>query len=141
MVCLGNICRSPMAEYMLRDAAVRAGVDIEVESAGVSAEVGNRATREARQVLAENGINADAHIARMLTEQMLIEADLVLVATESLKRRVMNFANASESKVRLMLGDRDLADPWGLTMRDYRETAEQLQPVVDDLVALVGGSE
>ncbi len=135
MVCLGNICRSPMAEFMLRDAAANAGVNIEVESAGVSAEVGRPATREAREVLAEIGVSGEGHFARMLTEQMLAEADLVLVATESLMRRVMQFDGADASKTKLMLVDADLPDPWGLSLEDYRDTAEQLEHMVNRVVA------
>lgn len=135
MVCLGNICRSPMAEFMLRDAAANAGVNIEVESAGVSAEVGRPATREAREVLAEIGVSGEGHVARMLTEQMLADADLVLVATESLMRRVMQFDGADASKTKLMLVDADLPDPWGLSLEDYRDTAEQLEHMVNRVIA------
>ena len=135
MVCLGNICRSPMAEFILRDAAANAGLTIEVESAGVSAEVGRPATREASQVLAELGVSGEGHVARMLTERMLVEADLVLVATESLRRRVMQFDNADASKTNLMLVDADLPDPWGLSLEDYRDTATRLQGMVDRVIA------
>ena len=135
MVCLGNICRSPMAEFMLRDAAANADISIEGESAGVSAEVGRPATREARQVLAELGVSGEGHVARMLTEQMLAGADLVLVATESLLGRVMQFNNADASKTKLMLGDADLADPWGLSLENYRDTARQLEPMVNRVIA------
>jgi len=137
MVCLGNICRSPMAEFMLRDAAATAGLAIEVESAGVSAEVGRPATREARQVLSEIGVSGEGHVARMLTEQMLAEADLVLVATESLMRRVMQFNGADASKTKLMLVDADLPDPWGLSLEDYRDTATRLKGLVDRVIAAV----
>jgi protein-tyrosine-phosphatase len=135
MVCLGNICRSPMAEFMLRDAAANAGVNIEVESAGVSAEVGRSATREARVVLAEIGVSGEGHVARMLTEQMLADADLVLVATESLMRRVMQFIGADAAKTKLMLVDADLPDPWGLSLEDYRDTARQLEHMVNRVIA------
>ena len=59
-VCLGNICRSPMAEFMLRDAVAGrqslSGQPIVVHGAGVAAEVGSPATREVRAVLADAGI-------------------------------------------------------------------------------------
>ena len=135
MVCLGNICRSPMAEFMLRDAAAQAGLAIEVEIAGVSAEVGRPATFEARAVLAEIGVSGEGHVARVLTEQMLVDADLVLVATESLMRRVMQFDSADAGKTQLMLGDADLLDPWGMSLEDYRRTARELQGMVDGVIA------
>ncbi len=140
-VCLGNICRSPMAEFMLRDAVAGrqslSGQPIVVHGAGVAAEVGSPATREVREVLAEVGIAGDGHIARQLTDEMLEQADLVLVATEDVRRRVLRYASADASKVQLMLGDQDLSDPWGVPLDDYRETFAQLKPRVDALAAAI----
>lgn len=141
MVCLGNICRSPMAEFMLRDAASKQRMPIQVESAGINAEVGNPATREARQVMDERGIDADDHVARQLTEEMLHAADLVLVATESIRRRVIAYPGADAARVHLMLETRDLADPWGLSLTEYRETAWELDDMVERVLKLVGSSE
>ncbi len=140
-VCLGNICRSPMAEFMLRDAVAGrqslSGQPIVVHGAGVAAEVGSPATREVREVLAEVGIAGDGHIARQLTDEMLEQADLVLVATEDVRRRVLRYASADASKVQLMRGDQDLSDPWGMPLDDYRETFAQLKPRVDALAAAI----
>jgi protein-tyrosine-phosphatase len=68
---------------------------------------------------------------------MLEQADLVLVATEDVRRRVLRYAAADASKVQLMLGDQDLSDPWGMPIDDYRETFEQLKPRVDALAAAI----
>jgi len=140
-VCLGNICRSPMAEFMLRDAVAGrqslSGQPIVVHGAGVAAEVGSPATREVREVLAEAGISGEGHVARQLTDEMLEQADLVLVATEDVRRRVLRYASAEASKVQLMLGDQDLSDPWGMPIDEYRETFEQLKPRVEALAAAI----
>ena len=140
-VCLGNICRSPMAEFMLRDAVAGrqslSGQPIVVHGAGVAAEAGSPATREVREVLAEAGIAGEDHVARQLTDEMLEQADLVLVATEDVRRRVLRYASADASKVQLMLGDQDLSDPWGMPLDDYRETFEQLKPRVAALAAAI----
>ena len=129
-VCLGNICRSPMAEFMLRDAVAGrqslSGQPIVVHGAGVAAVVGSPATREVREVLAEAGIASDGHVARQVTDEMLEQADLVL-----------RYASADASKVQLMLGDQDLSDPWGMPLDDYRETFEQLKPRVAALAAAI----
>ena len=125
-----------MAEFMLRaatDAAHLTGVRI--ESAGVAAEVDEPATAHTLAVLAEHCIDGSNHLARQLTEQMLADADLVLVATDSLRRRVLSYRNADQSKVRLMLGEGDLADPWGFSLDTYRLTARQLAPQVESWVA------
>jgi hypothetical protein len=86
-------------------------------------------------LLPADTLNGEGHVARMLTEEMLAEADLVLVATDALRRRVMQFNNADVSKTKLMLGDTDLADPWGLSLEDYRDTARQLEPMVNRVIA------
>ncbi len=130
-----------MAEFMLRNAvegrqSLR-GQPIVVHGAGVAAEVGSPATREVRAVLAEAGISGDGHVARQLTDEMLEQADLVLVATEDVRRRVLRYASAEASKVQLMLGDQDLSDAWGMPIDDYRETFEQLKPRVEALAAAI----
>ncbi len=121
-----------MAELMLRSAVDAANLSaVRIESAGVAAEVGESATPNTVTVLAEQGIDGSNHVARQLTEQMLADADLVLVATEAVRRRVLNYRNSDASKVRLMLGEGDLADPWGFSLETYRSTARELQPAVE----------
>ncbi len=87
-----------MAEFMLRNAVEGkqslSGQPIVVHGAGVAAEIGSPATREVRAVLAEAGISGDGHVARQLTDEMLEQADLVLVATEDVRRRVLRRAAA-----------------------------------------------
>jgi protein-tyrosine phosphatase len=76
IVCIGNICRSPTAEYILRQRL--AGRDLEVVSAGLGALVARPMDPLALQLLQEHGIDGAAHRARQLTEDMLRHADLVL---------------------------------------------------------------
>ena len=69
-ICHGNICRSPMAEYVLRDLADRAGLaaQVRVASAATSREeIGNPVYPPVRRLLARHGIRVDAHAARQLT--------------------------------------------------------------------------
>lgn len=80
-VCTGNICRSPMAEYALREAARSAGLgdQVEVSSVGTTREeVGNPIDRRAGELLRRHGIDPSAHRARQVSEQDLEQADLVL---------------------------------------------------------------
>jgi protein-tyrosine phosphatase len=78
MVCLGNICRSPTAEYLLRHRLGQSR-DLSVSSAGISAMSGYPIDAMALQVLHEHGIEAAPHRARQLDAAMLHHADLVLV--------------------------------------------------------------
>ena len=71
-VCHGNICRSPMAEFVMKDLAKKAGLvsQFHIESAATSREeLGNPVYPPARRKLAEHGISCDGHAARQLTNQ------------------------------------------------------------------------
>lgn len=87
MVCTGNICRSPMAEIVLRDKLTDAGLDSQcvVDSSGISdEEVGNPIDARARKVLESAGYvggDVDQHIARQFTAQDLESHDLILTMT------------------------------------------------------------
>ena len=66
-VCLGNICRSPMAEYIMKDLVKKAGLDnrFVIASAATSREeIGNPVYPPARRKLAEHGIGCEGHAAR-----------------------------------------------------------------------------
>ena len=81
-VCTGNICRSPMAEVVLRERLKT--LDVRVHSAGTHALVGHEMTEPAQALAVESGAEADAaarHTARYLVEPMLVDADLVLTMT------------------------------------------------------------
>lgn len=75
-VCVGNVCRSPTAEYLFRKRLPDAG--IAVASAGLGALVGQGMDKTALAVLADRGIDGSAHVARQVNAAMLRAADLVL---------------------------------------------------------------
>ena len=82
MVCTGNICRSTMAHAVLEQAAARAGVDVVVDSAGVSdEEQGNPIDRRAARVLRDAGYAVPDHRARQIRASELGEWDLILAMT------------------------------------------------------------
>ena len=77
LVCVGNICRSPTAEYLLRD---RLGdASLQISSAGLGALEDHPMDATAASLLIEHGIDASAHRGRQLQASMLREVDLVLV--------------------------------------------------------------
>lgn len=103
MVCTGNICRSPMAEALLRHKLAERGCfDIEVASAGTWADLGRPATPEALQVLAERGIPFDDHRARPVDLEELAEADLVIAMTSVHVRELKAMSDEVGTKLLLM---------------------------------------
>ncbi|WP_425471539.1 low molecular weight phosphatase family protein [Sinomonas susongensis] len=87
MVCSGNLCRSPIAEQLLR--ARMNGYAVRVHSAGVIAEDGARMPQEAATVSRRYGGDPSGHRSRLLTEAQLRESDLVLTATRAQRSAVV----------------------------------------------------
>ena len=90
VLCTGNICRSPLAEQMMRAEAAKMGFGKEFlfESAGVYAEVGQGVYRQSQAAAARFGFETGHHVARQLTSEMLQSADLVLTATAEHRSQV-----------------------------------------------------
>jgi protein-tyrosine phosphatase len=103
MVCTGNICRSPMAEAMLRaELDSRGCAGIEVASAGTWAGFGNPAQPEALEVLRSRGIDHEAHRSRPIDPRELAETDLIVAMTSVHLRELRQLADRVETKLLLM---------------------------------------
>ena len=119
-VCHGNICRSPMAEFICKDLVKKAKLEaaFQIESAAVSREeLGNPVYPPARRVLAAHGIFCGSHRARQITRQDYAAFDYLIGMDRgnlSGMRRV--FGADPGEKLRLLLSfageARDVADPW-----------------------------
>ena len=80
-ICLGNICRSPMAEFVMKDLVEKAGLadEFQIDSAATCRdEIGNPVYPPARRKLAEHGISCEGHAARQITAQDYEEYDLLI---------------------------------------------------------------
>jgi len=131
VVCVGNICRSPTAEWLLRHRLKRDGVTI--ESAGLAALVGNPIDPMAESVLVEHGVSASAHSARQISPEMINAADIVLV----MDKRHMSAVHAQVPHARgktFLLGrwqnDAAVPDPYGKP----RAVFEQAFTMIDTAV-------
>lgn len=102
MVCTGNLCRSPMAEGMLRHLAQQRGCDLEVTSSGTWADWGSSATAEAVEVLRSRGIDLSGHQSRGLDPTDLEQADLVVGMTSVHRREILQVAPEAEDKLVLL---------------------------------------
>ena len=119
-ICLGNICRSPMAEFVMKDLVEKAGLadEFQIDSAATCRdEIGNPVYPPARRKLAEHGISCEGHAARQLTAQDCEEYDLLIgMEGANLKnmQRICGGDPAGEMHRLLDYTDRpgDVADPW-----------------------------
>lgn len=113
IVCIGNICRSPTAEALMRDALARS--DIEVKSAGLAALVDSPIEPAASSVLVEHGHPPMDHKAMQLTSQSVSGADLILVMEKRHINGVLSIAPEARGKV-FLLGkwqdEREIGDPY-----------------------------
>ena len=113
-VCHGNICRSPMGEYVLKDMAAKAGRsgEFEIASAAVSREeIGEPVYPPARRELAKHGIRCDGHAARQVSVADYHYYDRIYYMDRSNARYLSRMLPADTDKIRPLL-DRDVADPW-----------------------------
>lgn len=124
MVCTGNLCRSPMAEAMLRHALETRGCrDIRVSSAGTWAHYGTRAMPEAAAVLADRGIDLSEHRSRALDPKEVEEADVVVAMTSVHQREVAEIAPQATGKLVLIKELAEMTEGSGGTQERIRGTA------------------
>ena len=119
-ICHGNICRSPMAEFLLKDIVKKRGIaaDFEIASAATSREeIGNPVHYGTKRKLAEVGISCDKKRAVQLTKSDYDRYDYIIAMDEMNIRNIMRIIRSDpENKVSLLLSHAGLggsiADPW-----------------------------
>ncbi|MCX7707172.1 MAG: low molecular weight protein arginine phosphatase [Anaerolineae bacterium] len=136
-VCTANICRSPMAAAIMRRRIAELGLadQVEVLSAGVWAEEGLEASRNAVTVLGRRECDLTGHRSQQVTPALLDQANIVLVMEEAHRRSLFYMAPQHLSKVFLlaeMAGEyEEVADPYGGPIEEYEQTADLLEKLID----------
>ena len=113
-LCHGNICRSPMAEFVMKDLVKKAGLEqkFHIASAAVSREeIGNPVYPPARRELQRRGIDCNGHAAHQITRRELETYDKIYYMDRSNARYLQRLFGPDAEKC-LPLLDRDVADPW-----------------------------
>jgi protein-tyrosine phosphatase len=132
VVCVGNICRSPMAEALLRH-ELRGQEEVTVESAGLGALVDEPASEYSVALMQERGIDITAHRAQQLTPELIKKADLILVMESGHKKAIEINEPETRGKV-FRFGewlDREIADPY----RKPRQAFEDALVEIDECVS------
>jgi protein-tyrosine phosphatase len=134
MVCVGNICRSPMAEGLLRARLVVRGRG-RVASAGLAALEGRGADPMAVELMAARGIDISTHRARQLTPELIAAADLVLVMEEGHRRQIETLAPSARGRVHRIgkFGKYDVADPFGKSREAFASALSLIERGLEDL--------
>lgn len=134
MVCLGNICRSPLAEGILR---AKLDESFHVESAGTGSwHIGKAPDQRSISVANKYGIDISRQRARQFSAKDFDDFDLILVMDASNYSDVSALARTEEDlkKVRLILGDRDVPDPYFGEEDGFEEVYQLLQEATDEIV-------
>jgi len=119
VVCVGNICRSPIGEMLLQKHLPT----LEINSAGISALIGKPADKNAIEVAQAQNIDLSAHIAKQLTKELIAEHDLILVMEKKHIKAVTAIAPMARGKIILFAqwnDPQEIPDP-------YRQSKEAFE--------------
>ena len=130
VVCIGNICRSPLAQAML----AREFPGKNVWSAGLDALVGNPADATSAELANEQGLDLSEHRAQQITSVMCQQADLILVMEQSHKAELERRYPLARGRVFRLgeLGGYDIADPYRQGRAAFESAGQHIARGVQD---------
>ena len=137
-ICHGNICRSPMAEFVMKDMVKKAKLEwkFEIASAATSAEeIGNPVHWGTREKLAQAGISCKGKTARQMTKRDYADYDLLIGMDRANIRNMTRIAGGDpDGKIRMLL-EREVADPWytGNFDATWRDVVEGCTALLNEL--------
>ena len=133
VVCVGNICRSPMAEYLLRQTTEENGLDVVVSSAGLGALVGHSADDKAIAVMLEKGVDISAHRARQLSDELVRQNELILVMESWQQKEIEGLYPFSRGRVHLLgkWSDVEIEDPYKKAQEAFVEALVKIDKECD----------
>ena len=137
-VCSANQCRSPMAEVLFEAFLVEKGEREQwrVESAGVWAYDGARATMNAQEVMVERGLSLSQHLSQLASSSLLEQFDLTLVMEQRHKTVLQEQNPQLADRIYLLREiagqEGDFEDPVGGSLDLYRAAADELDKIIND---------
>ncbi len=144
-VCTGNICRSPMAEGMLRTRLYQRGIrDIRVSSMGIRGLTGSRASEKAVMICAEHGVDISGHVSREMQPGELDESSLILGMEQVHVEYIKTFFPMATDRTFLYgawpnpgRGNRGIADPIGRSGKYYRAIFDDIDKSMPEVTESV----
>lgn len=141
-VCTGNICRSPAAEFILRQRLGKAGRSVEARSAGIGALVNHPADETTCAMMQSRGVDLGAHRGSQLTRELLRWADLVLVMEQHHRDAVLAMDPAARGKT-FFLGhwtNTEIPDPYRRGDEAHAEALRLIEMAVEPWVRRLGAT-
>ena len=142
-ICTGNICRSAMAEGIMKKLVKERNIDAEIYSCGIYAETGDYVTYNAEEAVKEYNVDITSHRATNIRESNIEKMDLILCATISHKQSVLYLYPNLQGKVFTMKEyanidkdrqDMDIKDPWGYDMNVYKNCVKEIKECLDIII-------
>lgn len=130
VVCVGNICRSPIAEYLIK----KQNLQLEVSSAGIAALAGHPADEKAKIAAQNLGLDLSQHIAKQLTTHAVAQAELILVMSTRQQRHIEQTWTSARGKP-FRLGhwqDQNISDPFQQDQDVFNKTSQLIALCVAD---------
>lgn len=144
MVCLGNICRSPLAEGILQDKAWKAGLDWKVESAGTGGyHIGEAPHRLSQKVAKQNGIDISQQCCRQFVKEDMLDFDKIYVMDDNNYAEVKRISKNlwDEKKVDFLMNglhpgkNENVPDPWYGNEDGYHKVYKMISEACDNIIA------
>lgn len=129
IVCVGNICRSPMAEYQLKKTLPH----LNIFSAGIDAVVGKTAEKTAMRLMKEKNIDMSNHCAQQLNRLLVSRADIILVMEQSHINIIHNNYPSARGKVFLLgkwIKNKQIADPYKRNEQAFKTSLQLIEASV-----------
>ncbi len=143
-ICTGNICRSPIAEYLLKDRIEKDGLELRSESAGFLPS-GNAISKHSETLLRDQGINATMHRSTQINNLIIRRSWLLVVMTESHREQLLAMVPYARHKVRLLSefggNGTDIEDPYGGTLDQYRYAFMRIDTHIQSLIEYVNNDK
>jgi protein-tyrosine-phosphatase len=140
-ICTGNTCRSPLAEGFMKKLLEKNSLRrIEVDSAGLTALPGSPASFQSLRVARENSVSLEKHQARLVTPELIDQADLIVVMEPGQRQQLLDRYPEASGKILLLRHfarygsrERGIHDPYGLNLEVYRFCFEDIKECVESL--------
>jgi len=143
-VCTGNTCRSPMAEYLLRE-LIQNSEELDQEnweiiSAGISAVKGVKANEKTEEVMSELNIDTSGHLTRGIDDIDLNKSDIILTMSRKHSRfLILEHPDLADNIFTLKEfaeneNGKDIEDPFGLSLKFYRSTRDEIKTELKNIL-------
>jgi len=143
-VCTGNICRSPIAEYLARKKIEDSKLPIRIASAGIL-ESGVKISENSYKVLKEHNIDAGRHLSQTIDEHLIRKSWIILTMEQRHKKIILELCPEAIDKTFTLseytTGKGDIADPYQLDISFYRKTYIEIEEAIDSLLMILKKDE